>query len=266
MTRTTGTPTWLHLLTTDFESVSAFYTELFGWEFEDSGPQFGHYAMISKDGGLVGGAQPVPESEGANSAWSVFLAVDDLDARLTRATEHGASVVVPAGDAGPAGRFAILSDPTGAIVGMWEAGDTEGYAFTGQAGTPVWFEVLTQEFEASKAFYTDVFDFRPTAMQTPMDNDADSEASYVTNGPESEASSGICNVRGFVPESEGSWWRAYFAVDGCEQAIQAIERLGGKLLDGPEDSPFGRIATVADPAGASFQICSPSEAVAEGGA
>lgn len=52
MTRSTGTPTWLDLGTTDLEGVKPFYQELFGWQFDDAGPEMGHYNMITKDGGL----------------------------------------------------------------------------------------------------------------------------------------------------------------------------------------------------------------------
>ncbi|MEL4506026.1 VOC family protein [Luteococcus sp. H138] len=256
-----------HLGTTDLEGVKPFYQELFGWQFDDAGPDMAHYNMITKDGGLVGGAMDMTQCAEENqteprTAWDVFLAVDDLDERLQLALDNGATIVAPAMDAGPAGRFAIVTDPTGAVIAMWRGGDTEGYAFTGQPGTPVWFELMTQDFEKAKAFYSKVFDFNPVAMETPMEDGAQTEAStYVTNGPEAPASSGICNVAGFVPESEGSWWRIYFAVDGCDQAVETVQRLGGRLLDGPKDSPFGRIATVADPMGATFQLCSPGEAV-----
>lgn len=272
MTRSTGTPTWLDLQTDDLEGAKHFYGELFGWQFEDSGPDFGHYTMVTKDGGLVGGMMdfanypsdgsvPVPTGE-LRSSWDVFLAVDDVDERLERAVANGGRVLFPASDVGPAGRCATIADPTGATVALWQARDTEGYAFTGQPGTPVWFELMTQDFETAKAFYSAVLDFTPVAMETPMEDGAQNDSStYATNGPESEASSGICNVAGFVPESEGSWWRVYFAVDGCDQAVRAVQALGGRLLDGPEDSPFGRIATIADPSGATFQICSPGEAV-----
>lgn len=123
------------------------------------------------------------------NAWDVFLAVDDVDNTLQLALDNGATLVAPAMDAGPAGRFAIVTDPTAAVIAMWQAGDTEGYAFTGQPGTPVWFELMTQDFEKAKAFYTAVFDFNPVAMETPLEDGAQTDAAtYATNGPESEAS------------------------------------------------------------------------------
>lgn len=268
MARTTGEPTWLDLSSIDLDRSKTFYEQLFGWEFEDAGPQMNHYHMVRQNGALVGGAMDVegmtcPDGDPLPSCWTVYLAVDDIDARAQKATENGGQLVNGPHPAGAAGKFAVLLDPSQAAVGMWQAGDTEGYEFSGETGTPVWFEVLTQDFDSASRFYTETFDFSLVPMQTPMDSDGDS-ARYSTNGPEAEATSGICDVAGFVPVDEGSFWRVYFAVDGCEEAVEKIESLGGKLLDGPEDSPFGRIATVEDSTGASFQICAPSEAVREG--
>ena len=267
MTRSTGTTTWLDLGTTDLAAAKTFYEQLFGWDFEDTGEEMGHYHMIRKDGALVAGAMSVagmtcPEGDPLPSEWGVYLAVDDLDARLALAEKHGATVVVPAGDVG-AGRFGVVLDPSHAVIGLWQAGGLDGYDFSGDPGTPVWFELMTQDFDKAVAFYTDVFDFRPTPLTTEMD---DPQSRYVTNAPGQEASSGICDVAGFFPADVGSFWRVYFCVEDCDATVDRVKELGGALLDGPIDSPFGRIATLADPTGASFQISAVSQAVPEGGA
>ena len=64
----------------------------------------------------------------------------------------------------------------------------------------------------------------------------------------------------------GSFWRIYFCVEDCDATVDRVKELGGALLDGPIDAPFGRIATLADPTGASFQVSAVSQAVPEGGA
>lgn len=51
-----------------------------------------------------------------------------------------------------------------------------------------------------------------------------------------------------------SYWRLYIGVDNTDESLEKLKELGGTVLDGPEDSPFGRLATVQDPQGASFQI------------
>ena len=86
---------------------------------------------------------------------------------------------------------------------------------------------------------------------------------YSTNGPAETASWGLCDASGMMP-AEATGWRFYLAVESSETAIEQIKAHGGTVLDGPTDSPFGRIATIADPEGATFQISAMSEAVAEG--
>lgn len=276
MNRPLGTPTWLDFGSNDFAASKTFYEKFFGWEFETSGEEYGGYNMIRKDGALVAGAMDTsqmtcPDGGPIPSSWDIYLEVDDVDARVALAEQNGAQVIVPAGDAGGAGRFAMVLDPTQASVGLWKGADTAGYEFSGDPGTPVWFELLTQDFDRSLEFYKAVFDFKPTPMTTEMVNRAeelgmapDDASGYVTNGPESEASSGICDVLGVVPAEDGSFWRVYFCVEDCDAAAKKAAELGGKLLDGPIDSPYGRVATIADPAGATFQISAPSQKAAEG--
>ncbi|GAB2478006.1 hypothetical protein GCM10027030_10340 [Luteococcus sediminum] len=54
-----------------------------------------------------------------------------------------------------------------------------------------------------------------------------------------------------------SYWRMYLCVEDADATIEKVKELGGSLLDGPMDSLFGRVATVADPQGAQFQINQP---------
>ncbi len=265
MTRTTGTSTWLDLSTRHLESAKTFYTGLFGWAFEDLGDDFGHYHLIRNDGALVGGLMDVsgmtcPEGGELSSEWGIFLAVDDVDTRLAEVTASGGTVVVPAENVGDSGRMAVVLDPTGAMVGLWQARELEGYEFTGSPGSPVWFELMAHHFDDAAAFYTAVFDADLVPMSEPMD---DADFRYVTNGPGETASWGLGDATGVMPE-DAAGWRVYLGVAACDAAVEKVKELGGSLLDGPVDSPFGRIATVADPEGASFQICAMSEGVAEG--
>lgn len=264
MARTLGTTTWLDLGTTDFAAAQAFYSGLFGWTFDDGGPEFGHYHMVRNGDALVGGAMDVsgmtcPEGDPLPSSWGVYLAVDDVDQRVESALANGGTLVVPAGNAGPAGRFAVVLDPNKADIGLWQAGDTEGYEFTGESGSPVWFENMTHGFDQASKFYTEVFGANLVAMQEEM---AGEDFRYVTNGEEESASWGMGDATGMMPE-EATGWRVYFGVDSSAAAIAKVQELGGKVLDGPTPSPFGTIATVEDPTGATFQICAMSEAAPE---
>ena len=59
-----------------------------------------------------------------------------------------------------------------------------------------------------------------------------------------------------LPEGVPSHWRVYFGVDDTDVAVAKVCELGGAVIDPAEDSPFGRVAGVADPLGARFQIAS----------
>lgn len=264
MTRSTGTSTWLDASVTDLAVAKHFYSGLFGWEFEDLGEEFNHYHLIRNRGALVGGLMDIsgmtcPDGQPLAAEWGVYLAVDDADARAAKVTANGGTVLVPPDAVSDSGRMAVVLDSTGATVGLWQAGDIEGYEFTGTPGSPVWFELMTHQFEAAGAFYSAVFDADLVPMGEPMD---DGPGRYVTNGPGENASWGMCDATGMMP-ADATGWRVYFGVESSEAAMSAVSELGGEVADGPIDSPFGRIATIADPSGATFQISAMSEAVPE---
>lgn len=261
MTTKVGTPVWLDYGSNDIAACRTFYSELFGWQFEGLGPDFNDYHLVRSDGALVGGLMDVherrcPAGGPVPSEWGVFLAVDDLEARCAKVEAAGGEVVMAATTVGTAGRFAVAVDPTGAVVSLWEAKEIESFDFTGTAGTPVWFELVTKDYAAATAFYREVFDFD---IQPMVEDDT---MRYATNGAGEAATSGICDAP-WLGEGESSYWRIYLGVDGADSAAEQVTALGGQVEEGPEDSPFGRIVTVRDREGATFQLCSMSEARAQ---
>lgn len=266
MSRPIGSSTWFDYGSTDPEVAKAFYSGLFGWEFEDGGEEFNHYNMIRNDGALVGGFMDIrgmtcPAGEPLHACWDVYLTADDVEARVTTAVEKGATVIVPPGDAGPAGRFAIARDPSMHVFNLWQAGDTEGYEFTASPGSPVWVELMTPKFDEARAFYGAVFGDRFAPMSAHAE-DCDAPQ-YLTFGAGDEATWGLGDTTGLMPD-DAAGWRIYFGVVASDEALAKVVDLGGTVLDGPMPSPFGTIATIADPSGATFQICAMSEAVQQG--
>jgi predicted enzyme related to lactoylglutathione lyase len=57
-----------------------------------------------------------------------------------------------------------------------------------------------------------------------------------------------------------SHWNSYFAVSDADAAAARAQAAGGMVLQPPFDSPFGRIAVLADPQGAGFSIVAMPEA------
>ena len=216
------------------------------------------------DGALVGGLMNVsgmtcPTGDPLPPEWGVYLAVDDADARTAKAAEAGGTVIVPPDAISDSGRMSVVLDATGAPIGLWQTGALEGYEFTGTPGSPVWFELMTHRYDEAAAFYTEVFDAQLVPMAEEMTGP---DFRYATNGPDESASWGLCDATHTMPE-DATGWRIYLGVDSSAAAIARVEELGGTVLDGPTPSPFGTIATIADPEGATFQISAMGEAVPE---
>lgn len=262
MARPHGYPTWIEYSASGLDPSLAFYERLAGWSFPDLGEETRHYRVASAPGGEVAGLMdttgvPCPEGEVIPPHWDVYLAVDSVDATIEAVHRAGGEVAVGPRDVPGRGRMAIVVDPTGSPVGIWEAHESEGFVLDLTPGTPVWFEIMSTDVAATRSFYTEVFGFDYVAMPG---SDRGGEPGYFTNGPLDGASSGLCDASAWFPAGTTSFWRWYLSVPDLDAALATVAEHGGSVLDGPIDSPFGRVATVRDPAGASLQIVDTSAA------
>jgi uncharacterized protein len=110
---------WNELMTRDVERAKKFYADAMGWSFEAMPMPGGTYWIANAGGAPAAGIFDIngPEYEGVAEAWMPYIAVDDVDARLKKATKAGAKVMKPAFDVPGVGRIAILLEPGGAGVG-----------------------------------------------------------------------------------------------------------------------------------------------------
>jgi predicted enzyme related to lactoylglutathione lyase len=120
MRGTHGTFYWNELMTRDVERAKKFYADTVGWSFDAMPAPGGMTYWIAKmnDEPVAGIFDisspefgPVPES------WMAYIAVDDVDARVKKATKSGATVMKPAFDVPGVGRIVILTEPGGAGIG-----------------------------------------------------------------------------------------------------------------------------------------------------
>ncbi len=70
---------------------------------------------------------------------------------------------------------------------------------------------------------------------------------------------GIMDASGFLPDGVPAHWSVYFGVDDTDAALAKIVDLGGSILMAAQDTPYGRLATAADPTGAQFKLVAPNE-------
>ena len=114
-----GALAWNELNTRDVDAARAFYGEVFRWVGETSQIGDMEYTMWKLDGEDVGGMMTMPEEVPAEvpAHWLAYFGTADCDATVATATGLGATLFAGPIDV-PAGRFAVLADPSGSIFGV----------------------------------------------------------------------------------------------------------------------------------------------------
>jgi predicted enzyme related to lactoylglutathione lyase len=250
-----GTPSWADLGTTDSEAAVAFYAGLFGWEAENTpaGPA-GTYVMCRLGGKDVVGLYEQDEamrSRGVPPLWLVYISVDDVAAAAKAVEEAGGTVHAQPFDVAEAGRMALVQDPTGAMFGLWQAGNRAGAEVLHQPGAMDWFELATNDPEKAGTFYEQVLGWTVNAEEfdgTP----------YTTCLRGEEPVAGILPAEA-LPEGVAPNWSLYFAVEDCAATVEKAQQTGGELLFGPHEMPrVGQFAGLRDPQGAAFAVIQPT--------
>lgn len=253
-TITVGTPIWVDLQTSDADRARTFYAAVLGWQAQQGDPSFGGYFNFAREGSLVAGCMTADAQAPVSDIWSVYLAVDDAAKTIEAATGAGAQVIVPADRIGDLGTFGFFVDPTGAAVGVWQAGQHKGFGIVGEHGAPGWFELYTRDYAGALAFYTEVFGWRTQVL-----SDTDEFRYSVVLGSGEDQAAGVMDAAAWLPEGVPPHWAVYFGVDDCDAAVAAVREHGGTVMEGPSDTPYGRIAHVTDPMGANFRLVAPNE-------
>jgi uncharacterized protein len=245
-----GSPCWTDLWTSDVEGSRRFYSELFGWEAQEPSPEFGGYFMFTRLGVPVAGAMGDMGEMSANDTWTIYLTTDDIAKTIAAAQSEGAVIVNPAMAVADLGIQAVFTDPTGAHLGMWEPGTFPGFTVIDERGAPTWFELHTRDHAKAVAFYRSVFHWDTNTV-----GDSD-EFRYTTmldpGGGEDLA--GIMDASAFLSEGVPAHWSVYWKVDDADATVDNVKALGGSVVMDPQGTPYGRLATGTDPAGAVFKL------------
>ena len=249
-----GAPCWTDLWTSDVDGSRKFYGELFGWEADEPNPEFGGYFMFTRNGVPVAGGFGDMGEMAADNTWKIYLSTDDITKTIEAAEGAGAEIVSPAMEVADLGIQSVLVDPTGACLGAWQPGTFPGFTVLNEHGAPSWFELFTRDHAAAVDFYRSAF-----RWETNTVGDSD-EFRYATlRDPDSEGElAGIMDATAFLPQDTLAHWSIYWEVDDVDAALVKVKALGGSVVDDAVDTPYGRLATVTDPAGAQFKLRRPN--------
>jgi len=236
---------WIELATNDAAAAKSFYKSVFDWTINDNPmPDGSVYTMLQVDGQSLGALY---ESKDARPVWNSYVSVTNVDESAQRAQENGANVVAPPFDVMDVGRMAVIADPAGASLCLWQAGKTIGATVRGDNNTLCWNELMTPDIERAREFYKTLFgwNLKVTPEYTEIDL----------------GSTGIGGMMQITPEMQGmpTAWTPYICVADADATVAKIKSGGGQVFMGPHEIPnVGRFAVCADPQGAMFNIIHPN--------
>jgi predicted enzyme related to lactoylglutathione lyase len=222
----------------------AFYGGLFGWDIQEGPPEAGGYSMATMGGHQVAGIGP-KMSEEMPTAWITYIATDDADATAAKIKAAGGQMLMDPFDVMDVGRMGIAVDPGGAVFGLWQSRTHTGVGRANEPGALAWNENMSRDYERNKEFYRSVFgyDFGDVGADT-----------YQTLQVDGKEVAGIGAIEADTPPDTPANWGVYFAVADTDAAAAKLNQLGGSVIRGPWDSPFGRMAQVSDDQGAVFYL------------
>jgi predicted enzyme related to lactoylglutathione lyase len=271
-----GVPCWVDTAQPDPDAALAFYSGLFGWEFEDRMPPDapGNYFVgrlhdrdVAAVGSQMEGAPPMP-------VWNTYIAVDSADDVATRVTKAGGTTLAESFDVLEAGRMAVFADPSGAVFSVWQAKENKGAQLVNEPGSWNFSDLNTRDVERALAFYGDVFGWVAgsvegagmefTFLRLPGYGDFLEKRDPDLRARQDEigAPPGFEDVvAGMMPMTSDRFpddvpphWSVTFAVDDTDASAARATELGGTLIAPPLDAGPTRIAVVQDPQGAVFTV------------
>jgi predicted enzyme related to lactoylglutathione lyase len=245
-----GVPCWVDTWQDDTQAAGSFYADLFGWEIA-AGPDYSMARLRGRD--VAGFGSPAPE--GVPSQWTTYVWVDDADATAARAADAGGTVLTEPFDALDGGRIAIIADPAGAALGVWQLGEHKGAQLVNEPSAWAITALSTPDAESAKAFYGAVFgwqtesfaagDFQATMWRLP---------GFFGGEPEQPVPRDVVAAMIETDGAQPAAWTPDFWVSDADDVAEKTRTRGGTVIAPPTESPVGKSAVLADPAGAVFSI------------
>jgi len=270
-----GVPCALDTTQPDPDAAVGFYSDLFGWEFEDVMPAESEATYFvarlrGKDVAALGSIEGATET----ATWNTYLWVESADETAAKVRDAGGSVVMEPFDIQPeAGRKAVFTDPEGATFCVWQAKSNKGSQLVNEPGTLVFNGLNTRDVEGAKAFYGSVFGWETLTLEAgaetwalpgygdylERDNpDLRKQLSEMGGPGYEDVVASIARIPGDQPQAPAHW-SVTFAVDDADAAAAKATELGGTMIHPPVDAPWSRpgyyrvrLTTLKDPQGATF--------------
>jgi len=251
--RLPGKIVWHDLITDTPEQSQAFYSGLFGWEFEAIGRTMGMgsnsaYTIIRHEGRMIGGMidQNKLRTTEDISQWMPLMSVDDMGVALARVQANSGTVLTPETEMADRGSLAVIADPQGAYIALVRTHYGDPVDRAPNQSDFLWNELWTTDLKGSSQFYMSLGGFD---KETKV---LDDDINYHFLSHNGKPRVGMIDHP--VPNI-GSVWVAYIKVKDVDEVLSKVEALGGEILVPARERDIGgKVALIAGPSGAGIAI------------
>jgi predicted enzyme related to lactoylglutathione lyase len=245
-----GKVIWVELVTPGLATAESFYGGLFGWTFEARHVGSSDYAVAAANGQRIGGIveHHLKPGDRKQSSWLTFLSVKNVDATREAVDRDGGKVISPPTTYAGRGRQAVFSDPDGAVFAVLDSSSGDPGDYLAEPGEWIWSSLLAKNPDGAAKFYQEVFGY--DVFDLPSDDGAE----HVVLSNEDYARAGVNPLPQDAMHRRSHWLNFVRVEDAVEMARKAVT-LGGRVLVEPHlDRHGGKVALLADPAGAPFGV------------
>jgi predicted enzyme related to lactoylglutathione lyase len=241
---------WYEQLTKDQKKSIDFYTQVMGWKTETFKGSNDYVMWVSEQGPL-GGVEKLPDEAarmGMPPLWMAHVQVENVDATAAQVKKLGGKVNKEPTDLPTVGRFAVISDPQGAVLSIFTPSTPMTLHDTSKTGEFCWNELLTSDATAAFNFYSQIFGWKKVD-----DMDMGPMGTYRVFGVDDKQLGGMMTTPKGSPMPP--MWIYYTETPDLDAAITRATKIGAKLMNGPMEVPGGgRIAQLTDSQGAAFAL------------
>ena len=264
-----GVPCWVDTSQPDPEAAAAFYTGLFGWEFEDVMPPGSpvKYFIARLRGGDVAAVGSQPEGGPPMAVWNTYVWVESADQAASKVQEAGGRVVTDPFDVMDSGRMAVFTDPEGAAFCVWQANEHKGARIVNEHGSLNFNGLNSRDVDGAKSFYASVFGWDTLSLDGGAEmwtlpgygdylerDNPELRKQMAEGGAPAGFEDVVASLNPIADDQPDTpaHWSVTFAVDDADAIAERAAELGGRVAVPPFDAPWVRMTVLTDPQGATF--------------
>ncbi|MCP3853362.1 MAG: VOC family protein [Actinomycetia bacterium] len=119
-----NTLSWNELMSRDIDTAKAFYSRVFGWQYDemDMGPGGIYNLIAGGESGVLGGLMAMPPDmpEQVPNHWMTYFSVEDIEATIKTITEAGGTLANGPMSVPGVGTMAAIHDPQGGAFSLMQ--------------------------------------------------------------------------------------------------------------------------------------------------